>query len=285
VFGRFHVVNRAGARLLTSELPRLEGDAYAALLHRNQIVMHGAVLFRRETLEEVGPYDTRLRASEDYDMYLRVARRFPIAAYDAVVAEVRKHGSNMTQDMPRMLRNTLAALGKQRKHARGDAELARAYRRGVAFWKDWYGDRLATQLKVARFEQRWSRVVRGLPALVRYLPRGVAEVLWRARRSNVIEFVVSEEAAPAPASVPPDSDGPRLLRLGTCWTRPGQRFNVQPNGESALWVGCENASMRTRIVFGGVPLETGFGGPNLLTAFVPSELIEKPARVPVYLLE
>jgi glycosyltransferase involved in cell wall biosynthesis len=285
VFGRFHVINRRGARLLSSELPEFPAGAYAALLNRNWIVMHGTVLYRRRTFEEVGLFDTSLRASEDYDLYLRVSRRFPIAAHSAEVAEVRKHGSNMTQDMPRMLRYTLAALGHQWPHAKNDPDLRREYLKGVAFWKDWYGEKLATQLKVARFERRWASVRLGILSLVRHRPKGLLEVLARARRSNAIDFVVSE-AAPAAATRP--ASGSRtleLLKLGTSWTKPGQPFNVQPNGESALWVECENASVKTRIVFGGVPLETHFGRPSLLTALVPFELIEKPGRHPVYLLE
>ncbi|HKC23928.1 MAG TPA: glycosyltransferase, partial [Thermoanaerobaculia bacterium] len=156
VFGRFHVINGAGAWLLTSESREMPKSPYAALLETNWIVMHGTVLYRRETFREVGLFDTALRASEDYDMYLRVSRRFPIASHDAVVAEVRKHRTNMTRNLPHMLEFTLAALGRQREHARERPDLWRGYRKGVRFWKRRYGQKLANELKVARFERRWK---------------------------------------------------------------------------------------------------------------------------------
>jgi glycosyltransferase involved in cell wall biosynthesis len=283
VFGRFHVMDARGARLLTSELPALARGAYLELLRTNAIVMHGTCLIRRRTFEEVGLYDTSLRASEDYDLYLRVARVLPIAGHEAVVAEVRKHGENMTRDYPRMLRYTLAALAKQLPHVGRDPARRAAYREGVAFWKSWYGRKLAFEMTLARFEGRTSVLRRGLAPLLWYHPRGFLEAL-RARRSNALPFVVSNEH-PAPAEAPPGAAGALVLRrLGIAWTTPGAGFNVQPNGRSALWLSCENATPRTVIVFGGVALDTTFQSPAALTAFVPPELYAEPGLRSVYLV-
>ena len=36
-------------------------------------------MYRRFVFETVGKFDPELRASEDYDLYFRIARRFPVS--------------------------------------------------------------------------------------------------------------------------------------------------------------------------------------------------------------
>ena len=55
------------------------------------------------------------RASEDYDLCLRMSRRFPVAWHSSVVAEYWKHEGNMSRDSGLMLRESLRALRKQRR--------------------------------------------------------------------------------------------------------------------------------------------------------------------------
>ena len=51
--------------------------------------MTSTVLFRRSVLEQVGGFNTKLRAAEDYDLYLKIAAAHPISCHAAVVAEYR----------------------------------------------------------------------------------------------------------------------------------------------------------------------------------------------------
>jgi hypothetical protein len=78
--------------------------------------MH-AVMYRRSILDSVGGFDTSLSASEDYDMYLRIARDYPVCNHKKVVAEYRRrHGTNMSGDPARMLSYSVGVLRLQRKH-------------------------------------------------------------------------------------------------------------------------------------------------------------------------
>src|SRR5262249_43770599 len=54
-------------------------DSFASFLRENLIGMHATVLYRRGPLEIVGGFREALGACEDYDLYLRLAQRFPIA--------------------------------------------------------------------------------------------------------------------------------------------------------------------------------------------------------------
>jgi glycosyltransferase involved in cell wall biosynthesis len=51
----------------------------------------GAMLVRRECYREVGPFDTRLFRSQDYEMSLRLARRFEGVAVPVVAFHQRQH--------------------------------------------------------------------------------------------------------------------------------------------------------------------------------------------------
>ncbi|MGA3223604.1 MAG: glycosyltransferase, partial [Acidobacteriaceae bacterium] len=83
-------------------------DPYADLLAGNLIGMHATVLYRRDILLAEGGFDEVLRRCEDYDVYLRLARKYSVASHPDIVAEYRWHGRNMSRDTAGMLRAVLA---------------------------------------------------------------------------------------------------------------------------------------------------------------------------------
>src|SRR5829696_17619 len=82
-----------GSPLPTPLQRHIEGDHYLVLLHRCYIWPPAVVMFRRAILETVGGFDTSLCPAEDHEMYLRIARRFPVCRHEKVVAEYRQHGT------------------------------------------------------------------------------------------------------------------------------------------------------------------------------------------------
>lgn len=82
---------------------------------------------------------------------------------------------------------------------------------------------------------------------------------------------------------PTNLNPPVLRKLIPGTTRVGQAFNAQPGGAAAIAVACGNATGDTVIVFGTTALSTVFGGPELLTATIPSGLFERPGHYPVHL--
>jgi hypothetical protein len=71
-----------------------------------------AVLVRRECFERVGLFDETLRASEDWDMWLRVAREFRFGGISQPLLHYRMHGNNMSADPEYMLRYQLMVVEK-----------------------------------------------------------------------------------------------------------------------------------------------------------------------------
>ena len=77
-----------------------------------------------------------------------------------------------------------------------------------------------------------------------------------------------------------------LKEIGPLKTETGQGFNVQPNGESAMWFKAENATKTTVAVWGETQLNTTYVNPKELTAFVvPKELYSKAGQIQIYLLD
>jgi glycosyltransferase involved in cell wall biosynthesis len=94
----------------------IDEDPYLSLLRYNVIGMHATVMYRRSALVSVGMFDSGLRAAEDYELYLRCARRFPIIPHMAVVAEYRKHDTNMSNDSALMMRSIIRVLRREQPH-------------------------------------------------------------------------------------------------------------------------------------------------------------------------
>lgn len=147
VAGTSHYIARDGAKIETDARAWPTGDIYAALLLRNRIRMPGMVMFRRAIFDRVGLFDTRVNACADYDMYLRVSRRFRVAFHDAPVAEYRRHGENMSLDAALMLRQLCRVVRRQRRHVRGHARRRAALEEGLRGMRTYYSDQLAQRIR------------------------------------------------------------------------------------------------------------------------------------------
>lgn len=165
-------------------------QAYREMLRHNMIVMHATVIYRRFVLEAVGGFDPALRACEDYDLYLRVTRKYPVSQHSAVVAVYRKHGDNMSLDSPKMLETVLGVLQAQRPQLEGRPEDLQAYREGLRFWKGFYGGRAIMRILRAllRFDLSSARrdftrlcQILGPGSLLMHAPSWLLE-LWRDSR-------------------------------------------------------------------------------------------------------
>ena len=116
VYGGHLYIDRDGAPIGERYEPPGE-HPYVRLLRSNFIAMHGTVMYRRDRLIEAGGFDATLRRCEDYDVYLRMAKRYPIAGYADLVAAYRLHGANMSTDHTAMLRAALLVHARHRPNS------------------------------------------------------------------------------------------------------------------------------------------------------------------------
>ncbi|CDM65184.1 glycosyltransferase [Pyrinomonas methylaliphatogenes] len=156
--------------------PRIEANYYAELLRNNYIRTPATVIYRRWVFDEVGLFDESLHGPEDYDLNLRITRRFPVYCHGQTVAEYRIHTASACHDSTRMFAETLAALRSQWPYVRGHGEHEAAYREGWRAWCQLFGNRIMDELLLRR---GLKVTARGLGLLFRYYPRGVAYRLCR----------------------------------------------------------------------------------------------------------
>jgi peptidoglycan/LPS O-acetylase OafA/YrhL len=74
-----------------------------------------------------------------------------------------------------------------------------------------------------------------------------------------------------------------IIAFGPDRVDAGQRFNVQPDGLSAIWVKLPTAALGGQIVFRGKKLKSAIAG-AVVTASVPDALLKDPGEVDVYVL-
>jgi glycosyltransferase involved in cell wall biosynthesis len=170
VSGHFRYIQADGTFL--HEYPQIyvERDHYQALLRGNYIGMHATVMYRRVALEWAGGFDTSLRACEDYDLYLRLARHYPVYCHRAVVAEYRQHHANMSGDAVLMLRTAINVLRSQYAFVVAERPLRQAFRAGLKGWTGYYGKRLLSQFVRSCRQGDVKRAARVFMTLLQYTP-------------------------------------------------------------------------------------------------------------------
>lgn len=150
----------------------VETDYYRALLRGSDIDIcpPSTVMFRHVMFESLSGFNASLAPADDYDVYLRIARAFPIYCHEKVIVEYRMHGANQSGSTVRMLRATLQALGAQRDYIKGNKEYEEAYKTGKRYWRNYWGNILFCKVIALVKAQRLVAALRAIVLLMRYPP-------------------------------------------------------------------------------------------------------------------
>jgi glycosyltransferase involved in cell wall biosynthesis len=181
VYGRSKRFTRNDSYPMGRPQQHLEGDPYFGLLCAGRSFLVPTVMYRRSVLEFVGGFDSSLNACEDYDLYYRITRDFPICYHETFVAEIRAHEANMTRDSALMLSTSINVIRAQRKYLRGNKQYEEAYRAGIRWEQGNYGYTLVEEVRAYIRGCEWKRALRGVLVLLRYYPRGLALVSLNER--------------------------------------------------------------------------------------------------------
>ena len=65
-------------------------------LYTQQYIQTPSMVVKREVYETIGCFDRRLNCMEDWEMWIRIANNYPIAASNKVLAAYRGHNNNAT---------------------------------------------------------------------------------------------------------------------------------------------------------------------------------------------
>ncbi|MHB8138585.1 MAG: hypothetical protein ACYDGO_09400 [Smithellaceae bacterium] len=70
---------------------------------------------------------------------------------------------------------------------------------------------------------------------------------------------------------------------GPLKTKANTVFNIQPDGNSAMWLDVENASEATHVMFGSKEIKPDFNSSKKLTFMVPRELYSIAGKYEIYI--
>jgi glycosyltransferase involved in cell wall biosynthesis/SAM-dependent methyltransferase len=142
------------------ELSVIQHNHYIHFLQGNYIGMHAAVMYTRWVLNEFN-FDTSLKACEDYDLYLRITRKYPVGCHGKNMAAYRIHGNNMSGSIPFMLKSALQVLASQKVYLQNPQE-QQAWNNGRSIWTNYYTGKLRDILnrQVSKTKQIPSRTDR-----------------------------------------------------------------------------------------------------------------------------
>ncbi|ASJ06241.1 glycosyltransferase family 2 protein [Thermococcus pacificus] len=102
VYGGFYYVSQQDGRILGKRLPKFKGDVYTHLLKEN-FIGSPTLLIRRECFKKAGLFDPALTSSQDWDMWLRIARYYEFDYVNEIVAKYYVHGRQISFNMKKYI--------------------------------------------------------------------------------------------------------------------------------------------------------------------------------------
>lgn len=112
VYCGFRFIDHRGVVLGTAPYYSVEGWGFLQHVMYNFVGNGSGLLLRREAVETVGGYDTRLsqeglQGCEDYQLQIRIARRYEVAGTPENLVGYRVGAGRMSSDIERMLRSRI----------------------------------------------------------------------------------------------------------------------------------------------------------------------------------
>jgi glycosyltransferase involved in cell wall biosynthesis len=97
---RLNIGNRGDLPAIHSELvPVRSGDVFVDLLLTGNFITTSSVLLRRDIFEELDGFVEHIPRAADWDLWLRVAERYPVEAIHEPLVGYRFHDTNISHDL------------------------------------------------------------------------------------------------------------------------------------------------------------------------------------------
>lgn len=106
----------------------LSGDLFLTLYQRS-FINTSSVVLTQDCFFQVGPFDETIQTAEDYDLWLKVARHFPMAYLDTPLVGIRKHPDKLSKNKIELRKNAIQVL---QTHFDPERVPARIYRRRLS---------------------------------------------------------------------------------------------------------------------------------------------------------
>ncbi|MGI4803640.1 MAG: glycosyltransferase family 2 protein [Janthinobacterium lividum] len=117
---------------------------YCYLLEGNYMGMPAVGMYQRWVFNEF-VFDPNLQYCEDYDLCLRIARKFPVIHHVKAVAIYNLHENNTSSNALAMLAHALLVLNNQKSYLLNESE-KECFERGLLNWKAYYSEKIYNHL-------------------------------------------------------------------------------------------------------------------------------------------
>lgn len=194
--GQYSLIATDGTPLPTTHKECTVEDHYVAFLRWDHIWTVASVMFRRSAFEAVGGFDgsAAMKGTDDFDIFLRLGRKFPVCCHQQRNAEYRVHSSNTSHNVELMWQSSLAVFRSEWEAVKGNKEYEAAYRIGLQRCLDFYGEQLVGQARAhAKKHGERKQALRAVWALARIHPR--AFLSHACRKSYCFLFRVKSDFA------------------------------------------------------------------------------------------
>jgi glycosyltransferase involved in cell wall biosynthesis len=135
IYTGFHSVDERTGATLATIVPSKRGDIFDALRGRNCIGVPSTVMVRRTCLEAVGHFDESIAAGADYDLWIRLARRYHFDFIAAPLVLYSVHAHRLSTNWPLLIAGAEAILAKHEGYFAADRRnySAQYYNLGVMY--------------------------------------------------------------------------------------------------------------------------------------------------------
>lgn len=131
-----HIKVNKNEKILYISKKIVKDNHYCHLLQGDYFQMHATVMYRR-WVYEIFRFDSSFNPCEDYNLILRVCRKFPILHHNKLIAVYYKHEQNMSGNIPLMLETNLFVLQEQKRFLKNPEE-EKCLKKGIKYFKDHY---------------------------------------------------------------------------------------------------------------------------------------------------
>ena len=186
VYGHVRLIAEDGSPVATPQQPPVETDHYLELLRRNYIWTTGAVMYSRASFETLGGFNARVGGSADFELNIRLARRFPICCTGTTILEYRSHSQSMSRDYALMLKAAVTARRMQSRFVRGSRQHQEALQCGIRRVQQDYGEKLIEAMTESARQGKWTEAMSRLSTLLRYYPQGLLKGARRKLNNHLL---------------------------------------------------------------------------------------------------
>lgn len=162
--------------------PLPTGMIFDKLLTDHFIAM-STVMVRRSCIDEIGAFDESLIGAEDYNFYLRLARKFQYGCLNQVLVQKRLHQSNLSDNLEQMCEDEIKNLDKIAEMF-PDAEIPKHQLSGRIYAR--FGKYYFSQQRFEKARSCYQKAFRLSPWLVETWPFWVLAAIPHSLRNGLL---------------------------------------------------------------------------------------------------